>query len=156
MDNINNNLLKPDSVERFYSKIEESDNCWLWKGAIQSKGYGSFSIDKKTYLAHRISYEIHHGEIPNGMLVLHKCDNRRCVNPDHLFLGTAQDNYDDMVAKGRKSPKSIRCKLSREQVTSIRSLRKEKNYSYRKIGSLFNLAPRTIGSIINYESWKIT
>lgn len=87
-------------------KINKSNNCWEWQKPL-SEGYGTFylrSVKGKsiTMRAHRFSYEWHVGIIESGLFVLHKCDNRRCVNPDHLFLGTAKDNYDDMVRKGRK------------------------------------------------------
>lgn len=93
--------------ERFnaaFMPVTES-GCWLWLRSLTAKGYGKFGdrYRKIWHLAHRISWELHHGHIPDGMMVLHKCDVRCCVNPDHLFLGTAADNLHDMVAKGRRS-----------------------------------------------------
>lgn len=88
---------------RFESKFipEPNTGCWLWTGAKAPRGYGSFYYLEGPLLAHRVSYLIYRGEIPEGMFVCHKCDVRCCVNPDHLFLGTNQDNMDDMVRKGR-------------------------------------------------------
>lgn len=91
--------------DRFWLHVDKSGDCWLWTGATDHNGYGK--VDYRTPLrrtlgAHRISWMLRYGDIPNGLKVLHKCDNPKCVNPDHLFLGTHQDNMDDMVAKGRQ------------------------------------------------------
>lgn len=91
--------------ERFFKKIQKTDSCWLWKGHVKSNGYGvlSYSVNKKErkITAHRLSWMIHHGEISDSLFVCHTCDVRNCVNPGHLFLGTAQDNILDCVKKGR-------------------------------------------------------
>jgi hypothetical protein len=99
-------------AERFTTKYvpEPNSGCWLWTGFDNGKGYGLLSIRNRAkrehynLLAHRVSWVLHNGEVPAGALVLHKCDVRCCVNPDHLFLGSPQDNTQDMIAKGRRSP----------------------------------------------------
>ena len=78
-------------------------DCWEWTAAVSGKGYGKTSIDGKEAATHRWAYESFHGEVPPGLFVCHRCDNRRCMNPEHLFVGTAIDNFSDMVAKGRHS-----------------------------------------------------
>lgn len=88
--------------ERFHSRysVDES-GCWIWQGATTNAGYGKIAVHGTLILSHRFSWELHHGPIPEGLYVCHHCDNPQCVNPDHLFVGTAQDNVNDMMAKGR-------------------------------------------------------
>ena len=98
----------PCEVDRFWCKVEKTDACWLWTGSKRHKGYGAFVYKKNGQViqgrAHRYSYELHKGEIPAGLFVLHRCDIPACVNPEHLFLGTNRDNVEDMVSKGRHVP----------------------------------------------------
>lgn len=102
-------IRKQDLQKRFSEKykVDESTGCWVWNACKDTKGYGLFQMGQrptgsyKASAAHRVSWQIHKGEIPKGMNVLHKCDNPPCVNPDHLFLGTQQDNTNDMIKKGR-------------------------------------------------------
>jgi hypothetical protein len=95
-----------ERFEELYYPVPEC-GCWLWERGVNSSGYGSLSVGDKTEMAHRVSYELYVGPIPPGLSVLHKCDTRSCVNPDHLFLGTRSDNNLDMSVKGRgRQPKS--------------------------------------------------
>jgi hypothetical protein len=96
-------------MERFVKKVIKTKNgCWLWSGSIRNKsGYGGFNLNGKTMYAHRAAYILYKEEIPEGLLICHKCDNRLCVNPEHLFLGTAKDNWQDAVNKGRIELKTI-------------------------------------------------
>ncbi len=113
--------------ERFDAKYIAvgSDGCWPWTSSVNCNGYGKISVSRSTWtLAHRVSWELHHGAIPDGMFVCHHCDNPLCVNPDHLFLGSHEDNMRDMVEKGRSlsGERHNMAKLTNEQVTDIRSL----------------------------------
>lgn len=95
-------LPKIPLIKRFNEKYKiMPNNCWHWTAHLGHFGYGKIYNDKKASYAHRVSWELHNGEIPEGMSVLHKCDNPQCVNPDHLFLGKQGDNVSDMLNKGR-------------------------------------------------------
>ncbi|NDC95747.1 HNH endonuclease [bacterium] len=96
-------MSKKTREELFFSKVLKTESCWIWTGFRFPFGYGNFYIGKnKNISTHRYSYELHKGEIPEGMVVMHTCDNPPCVNPEHLVLGTQGDNLRDMMAKGRK------------------------------------------------------
>src|SRR5690242_10365359 len=91
--------------QRFWKKVEKTEACWNWLGGVNSAGYGSFGLITtprvKTVLSHRYAFELANGPIPGGSVLLHSCDNRRCVNPAHLSAGSVADNNHDMVSKGR-------------------------------------------------------
>lgn len=142
-------MLEQKHIDRFFEKytpVTES-GCWLWDGAT-TKGYGNLGINGKTHLAHRLSWQIHFGEIPKGLLVCHKCDVPACVNPNHLFLGTVSDNAIDSVRKGRyvgnrnKGPKT-NGKLTLKQKREIVSL-VESGYSRKSIGEFYKVTSQAV------------
>lgn len=144
-----------DELERFmkYVMPEPNTGCWFWIGAyIKTTNYGTFRFRNKMNRANRVSYTLFNGEITNGLFVLHKCDNRLCVNPDHLFLGTNKDNMIDMVSKGRQSrgEKNGMSKLTKEQVHKIRSI-EGTNVSIAKI---YGVTDVLISQIKKRQIWK--
>lgn len=108
-----------DPQKRFWEKVKRgsADECWEWQAGCFADGYGAFSIDRRPHRAHRVSYEMMVEPIPDGMHILHDCDNPKCVNPAHLSLGTHADNMADMNAKGRHVGST---KLSDAQIAEVR------------------------------------
>lgn len=149
-----------ERFERYFSiPYPNVKDCWEWKARISNFGYGQFAIKAgNVKQAHRLSYEIYIGKIPKGKLVCHSCDNRKCVNPKHLWLGTQKDNVRDMWSKNRAkiSPgdKNGSAKLNWEKVDNIRKLRRDKLIYYKDLAKMFNVDYSTIKNIINNRSWK--
>jgi hypothetical protein len=156
--------LSEKDIVRFWSKVKRgADNeCWEWQAAQNGKGYGHIYIGgmtRKNILAHRISYQLIHGAIPDGMDVCHKCDNPGCVNPNHLFAGTASDNGRDMVAKGRQNNSPLRgeqngnSKLTTEKVIAIRRAHAAGAVTMTELGRIYGVDASQIRHIIKGEQW---
>lgn len=149
--------MKRTLLERFMDKVREEPNtgCWLWRGSLLPGGYGCFVDNRKKKIAHRLSWALFRGEIPDGYRVCHKCDIRNCVNPDHLFLGTQADNIRDMVQKNRHQfgEKHSAAKLNSSQVVQIRELLAT-GATQRKIAELFGVCNSTISQIHSGKVWK--
>ena len=164
---------KKNTIKRFWARVNKNgpqiayvdDKCWLWTGTFNPSGYGNVNIKSKNYPAHRISWLLKYGDFPDierpeRLFVLHKCDTRPCVNPEHLFLGTHQDNMIDMVEKGRAgtSPNAIKgeangsAKLTNEQVLKIRRI--GRSSCYEDTAKRFGVSPATISNIIRRNNWK--
>lgn len=114
-----------NQVDRFWSQVKkaEGDGCWEWVGAVGSAGYGRVHFDGRLQQAQRVAWELTNGPIPGGLWALHKCDNPKCIRPDHLFLGTCQDNWDDCRRKKRQAygERNGCSKLTTEQALAIKS-----------------------------------
>ena len=137
--------------------IPES-GCWIWTGHYNNLGYGRIKHKYKFYGAHRISYVVHNGEIPDNLCVLHTCDVRCCVNPKHLFLGAHADNMEDMVKKDRahrwdgkrKGVNNPNCRLNEDIVRKIRL----DNRKRKEIANEYGVSISTISEIKNYNKWS--
>lgn len=149
-------------IERFECKFDKLTNgCWQWNACKNNNGYGEFSMMGSTMFAHRAAWTLYKGDIPktdnyHSICVLHKCDNRLCVNPEHLFLGTNHDNVKDMFKKGRnpdrKGKNNGKSKLTEENVMQIRKLKKSK--TYKEIANIFNVSESAIGHAATGRNWK--
>lgn len=144
--------------QRFEAKItrEPTSGCWLWMGTREASGYGHFSVDRRRMRAHRMAWTLYRGEIPPGKFVCHHCDVPECVNPDHLFLGTPQENSTDMKRKGRhrRGEQHHAARLTRNQVDEIRKLLKEGKLLQREIAALYGICCETVGNIKRGKNWR--
>ena len=151
---------KRSASERFQEKIQKTDGCWLWTGGVfQVSGYGQFNPDTGPghvpVAAHRFSWELFCGPIPDGLDVLHRCDVRRCVRPDHLFLGTHQANMDDKVAKDRqvKGEAVNTARLTAADIPVIRR-RFAAGESSRALARQYGVSKTSILRLARRRSWK--
>lgn len=133
---------------RFWSKVKKTASCWLWTDHI-TRGYGYVGYEYATWRAHRLAYVFTYGPIPSGALVLHKCDNRACVRPDHLYLGNAKDNTRDMMLRGRHS-RGKRQIVASTIVDQIRSEYAAGNITHRQLAHRFHLGRTTIARILTH------
>ncbi len=152
------------ALERFWMKVNKDGpapahrpdlgSCWEWQGYRTANGYGRFGVNHAPDYAHRVMWGMAHGPVPNDVQVLHHCDNRACVRPSHLFLGTAQDNVSDMVAKGRNykggasNPHTL---IPASVVRSLRELHATGTYSYAALGRMFNISATHVRRIVTRE-----
>lgn len=163
--------LTENDTARFWAKVNKDGpvpehaphlgQCWVWTASVGSHGYGQFSILDQPFVTHRFSWMIHNGPIQSGLCVLHRCDNRPCINPDHLFLGTKKDNTKDMYKKGRQNsqaPKGTQngnSKLTEDEVREIRDLYATGLFTFKQLAERFSLNERSaIGHIVHRRNWK--
>lgn len=155
---------KPAPVEeRFWRYVKKTDTCWLWTGSEKKlSGYGQIGIGGrggKQALAHRLSYEMHKGPIPDGLVVMHSCDNPRCVNPSHLSVGTHSENTMDSVRKGRwKSIPPMHCGESQHSskltVEDVRLIRDNPDIPTKELALRFGTNPTSIQKVRSRKTWK--
>lgn len=158
-------------MQRFWDKVHKTDGCWEWTGNRTVHGYGWFWFKGKGGSAHRASWQIHHGDIPAGLFVCHTCDNRKCVRPDHLFLGTAKDNMQDAKRKGRIASEQpgwlakrragqkygeelSQTKLTAPQVIDIRRRYARGGETYHKLASEHGVCWEAIKNVVKRRTWK--
>lgn len=143
--------------ERFWSKVEvaEKVKCWLWRGALDPKGYGQFRHEGRTIKAPRVAYFLRNDEWPDN--ACHHCDNPQCCNPDHLFSGTHADNMRDMVSKGRHKPdrgeSHGRAVLTDSMVITMREAYKKGGFSFKDLAAKYGCSFSTVRRVIKRENW---
>lgn len=141
------------ALDRFMKKVVVAKSgCWDWVACLEANGYGAFSIDSKANLAHRVSWILHKGDIPDNLYVLHRCDNRKCVNPAHLFLGTRSDNSLGMVSKNRQV-KGEQIKQSKLNAEAILSIRKDPRKN-EVIAKQYEVSSSLISRVKNERIWN--
>ena len=148
--------------QRFWPKVEKTDGCWIWRGFRQKAGYGVTTVDRRCWLTHRVAWTLCCGPIPDGLGVLHHCDNPPCVRPDHLFLGTNADNMADMNRKGRGVIPSLAgsdhpaAKMSETQVLEIRRryAAREPGFTTYRAAEEFGIHQSTAWAIVTRRLWR--
>jgi hypothetical protein len=167
-------------LERFWGRVNRTDTCWLWTGHTIGHGYGMIKHNGTSILTHRLSYELHYDAIPDGLYCLHHCDTPSCVRPDHLFLGTAQDNSRDMSSKGRqwaqrdplmfkqtlaafyrqhpeqqsRGERNGNAKLTADQVRAIRRTYASGNISKTMLARTFGISVSLVFQITSRLTWR--
>jgi len=152
-------MISKSTIKRFWSKIRKSKSCWTYKEYKDKDGYGFFAVRGGFIRAHRFSWMIKNGNIPDGMLICHHCDNPSCVRIDHLFLGTGSDNLKDAVSKGRiplvklVGEDNFSSKFKEKDVRKIRKLA-AKGIKHTVIARSFKRGFTTVNGIISRKTWK--
>lgn len=146
-----------DVSERFFSKVmpEPMSGCYLWEASVGKDGYGTFKLRGKNRKAHRVAYVLSYGPVSRADVVCHKCDNRACVNPGHLFLGSHRDNMKDMTAKGRQA-KGGRCHLTKLSAASVLEIyaRAHNGEPHLDIARDFGIGRRNVSEIKRGKTWN--
>lgn len=170
----------PITLEFIYSRVDRSGACWRWLGAKSGKGYGKVRVGRGRVDVHRLVYALVNGPIPDGLQVLHRCDNPICCRPDHLFLGTQSDNMQDMLAKGRnfhqtrperlargarngaytqpecrrRGERNGRAILAEADVVAVRRLHATGDYLLRDLAARYGVSVATIHRAVRGKAWS--
>lgn len=145
-------------ADRFWNKVDKmpghgpQGECWVWIAATNPDGYGMIRQPTRTIIASRASWEIHHGPVPDGLWVLHRCDNPPCVNPNHLFLGTTTDNQRDAAKKGRSAKGGNNARITEDQVREIRQQHAD-GVNRRILAAQYGVTHWNITAIVNRTCW---
>ena len=144
-------------MQRFWSKVDvrDVDDCWEWLGGKTRGGYGEFFFEGSVRRAHRVAWMLEKGEIPEGSLILHSCDNPACVNPAHLSIGSHVDNAADMVARGRAcvGEKQGSSRLTEKSVGEIRRRYAAGGVTIRELAAEHGVAEMTVSDVIHRRTW---
>jgi len=144
--------------KKYWNLVRKTPTCWLYEGSASDEGYGRFQGNNQIWVAHRFAYIIHHGKIPKGMCILHKCDVRRCVKPAHLWAGTKAENNHDCDRKGRRNQlfgsKHPQAKLNECNVRQIRKKYIPWTYSQPRLAKEFGVSRGVIYRILRGRKWK--
>lgn len=135
-------------------RSHQENNCVLWDGAVGSHGYGAIRINKKVHLAHRVAFIISKGEIPQGKVLMHLCNNKLCINPDHLKLGTDAENLQHAYDTSQRKQVSKGCRLMRQQAEEIREKYKSGKYLQKDLALEYGISEGYISNIIHFRAWK--
>lgn len=151
----------PDGInwqETFWSKVcvSEPDACWPYMGLLLTSGYGQIKVKGKKWATHRLAWILTNGPITDGLWACHTCDNRRCVNPAHLFLGTPADNSRDMAEKGRamRGEGHYNTRLTESDIRTIRAMRANGRFTLRQVAEKFDITEGGVSMIARRKNWR--
>lgn len=167
MYKVRKNRMSKSPEDRFWEKVNKEGpmhprlgtRCWVWTASLNRGGYGQLGVDYKVVRAHQFSWELHNGPIPDGeghhgVCVLHKCDNRACVRPSHLYLGDHQDNMEDAARRGRMNGGNGSHKLSFEIAQEIRRRYRSEPISQERLGREYGVSGATVWAIVHNKTYK--